>query len=738
MKPINVMHSSVRRQSGAASIAIAVLLMFILVAAVTAVLNMSGSSVIDAAKNEEQVSALFLAESGVERGQSVLSAASDSTLPGACTAINATDIALGRGTFKLTGTSSPTGCGGATPCTGCTITSTGTITTTGSTTTSSRTVVRVMSLSTPSGGAKGCGGGGSAVAAPTVTDCPNATTGDLQRDITQKIDVLALPTILFSNIAFMRHPTGGTSVDASGCVTAADTTSISNPCISQWNTESSSGNGDPVVGSRGASVRIGSGDVPTTYTLSQNLTASSAFAAIGARISGTGLEIIGSFWADKGGGSSYSTKANSQTNLGTTNSGALTLTSGSPDIFPPFTGAVTYATEQTKNGWCNGADTLILGFSGRSSKNANGSLNAFTFGTSPAATPVFKGSIEFPTPVGTTINSDLYSTLMYIINPVYLSPANGASAGGKVTAYAGIPSSEFTATMTTGSTSMTVNTNGSPSKNIYVGDKIYCDSNNQGCSGFNGLPVATVSAIPGGVGISSTATGVYTLSPSGSLVTVSTKALLVVRSSVMQVSSPFASGWLSVDDTLSGSTTAAITSVPSGCTTTCQAAGDYGINPQASFVSSATNITANSYTVNVPDGTTAPPAGTIVGAAGDDNDNAETATSTITKQSCVANDGVRSAKRFNLNGWDTVNKVCGSTPSRTINPFSNAQICGGICAFFNNSSATKTTSFTVTNTNTQQWAAGMTCLKGVLESSITGLLGIAGAVKATTWHEPVR
>lgn len=113
-------------QRGAASIAIAMLLMFILAAAVTGVLKISGSSVIDAAKNEEQVSALFLAESGLERVQGAISAAAtlDSYNDTICTGLKNQSVNLGRGSFTYTdAVSTPTPCGGANPaCTKCVVT----------------------------------------------------------------------------------------------------------------------------------------------------------------------------------------------------------------------------------------------------------------------------------------------------------------------------------------------------------------------------------------------------------------------------------------------------------------------------------------------------------------------------------------------------------------------------------------------------------------------------------------
>ena len=72
------------RQSGAVSIVIAMILMLMLTAAATGVLKLSGSSVIDTANHEQQISGLYIAQSGLERGQSLFSAASDPALASAC------------------------------------------------------------------------------------------------------------------------------------------------------------------------------------------------------------------------------------------------------------------------------------------------------------------------------------------------------------------------------------------------------------------------------------------------------------------------------------------------------------------------------------------------------------------------------------------------------------------------------------------------------------------------------
>lgn len=155
MNPIVDIHSPVRRQSGAVSVAIVLVIMFILTAAVISMMKVSGSSVIDAANNEEQVTALFLAESGVERALSVVSAAAGAGTMDASTCNNLAGTSYpvgGRGgTFEYESPEAfPSGCGGGTPCLSCAITVKGKLGT-------SMRTVRLKISTTPSEGVGGCG-----------------------------------------------------------------------------------------------------------------------------------------------------------------------------------------------------------------------------------------------------------------------------------------------------------------------------------------------------------------------------------------------------------------------------------------------------------------------------------------------------------------------------------------------------------------------------------------------------
>lgn len=156
--------------------------------------------------------------------------------------------------------------------------------------------------------------------------------------------------------------------------------------------------------------------------------------------------------------------------------------------------------------------------------------------------------------------------------------------------------------------------------------------------------------------------------------------------------------------------------------------GSYRLSGGHQFASTA--ITSNGVAVSTPASTfiTAPAAGTYVAerwtparnAALDLLPDGEVALAATT----VAASPAPTATLFYLT-------------ARPTHPLSNAQICGGICAFFNHKAASATTPFTIGITGTKEWAAGMTCLQGVNTNDIVTLTGASATVKATSWTEPV-
>ena len=179
-------HSLPAQQRGAVSIAIAMLIIFILTAAVTGVLKMSGSSVIDAAQNDEQVSALFLAESGLERAMATLRAAAltNSYTNTTCTGLIGQSVGLGGGTFTYTNAvSTPATCTSGS-CAECLVTVKGMITGT----TSSRTIQGQL-IATQQNGTTG----------QTNTSCP---TANCTADIKMTMAVPTAPSFAFVHILF--------------------------------------------------------------------------------------------------------------------------------------------------------------------------------------------------------------------------------------------------------------------------------------------------------------------------------------------------------------------------------------------------------------------------------------------------------------------------------------------------------------------------------------------------------
>ncbi|MFM7024728.1 MAG: hypothetical protein ACKOWC_01520 [Limnohabitans sp.] len=126
------MHKQHQHQSGAVSIGVIMLVLFMLSTSVVALLVNSGSSINDSATSEKSSAALFLAESAVERVQSSIAyAIGQGTYTNTtCTALAPTPavpIGMGRGSFAYeSATSTPALCGDRyPPCTDCDFTAVG-------------------------------------------------------------------------------------------------------------------------------------------------------------------------------------------------------------------------------------------------------------------------------------------------------------------------------------------------------------------------------------------------------------------------------------------------------------------------------------------------------------------------------------------------------------------------------------------------------------------------------------
>jgi hypothetical protein len=207
------------RQRGAVGVAIALLIMFIIGAAVTSMMKVSGSSVADAARSEEQVSALFVAESGLERAQAVVrdAAMHDTYSNIKCTELAGQTLNVGaRGSFIYQAAeSTPATCSNASgnPCTKCVVTIRGTVGT------SSRTL-RAEMIANRTDGVSGQTNTGDRTANPT----PNAT---LNLTITNS------NSFVFTHLIY--NPTSNWGGDAvtGMCTNITPGTSLTN-CIQSW------------------------------------------------------------------------------------------------------------------------------------------------------------------------------------------------------------------------------------------------------------------------------------------------------------------------------------------------------------------------------------------------------------------------------------------------------------------------------------------------------------------------
>ena len=679
------------------------------------ILGTTGSSN-DAQSNS--IAAFFLAESGLERGQGLLRSAADPTAKSACDGVATplgSDIPLGRGTFSLSTTSTPTGC--TTACTGCTITSTGKVAPS-----SQRVLERVITISSGSGSVQGSGGANSTNA---CTDSP------IQTPLTNPVNA---PAVVLTSFGYRQHVTPGGPLSSRNCTPPTQVVTL--------NSQNFHSNNPTLVGIRANIYDVA--PLGTIPKLLQGLTSSSNYSLVSVifpGISGAPTK-LDTYWNDVKIRTSNTGTEQEGSITGSTNSGVASSTGtcdtpaslGITETIPPSY----HGDKQSCNKWCYGGDTLVFllahGGTSTSSQVPPGGVRFNTGGT-PAQNIQMTRQVHQGVSAATSYY--LYSEIWYAYNPDYLSNSLAATSGGVVTAKAGVPSSAFSATLTSGVTDMNVTANGG--NNIYVGDTVYCPSTGAGCT--NGQLVGTISGVPGG-GNSSSATGAYTLS-SGSTVTVTTRAL-TVKSGVLQVSA-FSNGWISKDDTLTGSSTATITSVPSsgcsGSTLTCQATGDYGISPQDSFVSSSNNITASGYTIHTTGGTipTASPVGVPIATT---LLAVRAGTGALAARSCVLANPAPTATLFFLGNLDDAGNCSGTNPVVNANRLVNATVCGGTCAFFNDpSSTTSTTAFTVDTGNATEnanthWAGGFTCLSGVDPGNIR--TGSGSSVNATGWHEVVR
>ncbi len=737
---------SCRRQRGVASIAIAMLLMFIMAAAAIAVMNMSGSSVIDAAQNEEQVAARFLAESGVERAQATIISSDevDSYTNATCTdLVSVTPHNLGRGSFQYTSASAfPELCGDSnSACTRCTVTVQGTI---GSSSRSIRTEIGTSKTH----GVAGYG-----------------TTFKLNLKST------ALNSGAFTNLAYRaKDSAGGANANVSSCSNAIPGSSLTS-CSRAWNLL---GEGTGNVSGMGVNTSVpGIG----RYTIDYLLSAPRYYALTGILLkpkSGAAVVNVGSYGMDTGNRKTSSTSGTVGRLPNDWNCGAPTNSTGSNGTASADRAA--------------GSDTLLYGFSSLVA-SGTGELNGVSFGPTDLTIPqlYMRQIVTLSGDPDPNLNNKLlYSQIWFAYNPAYYSTGStGVTSGAIFTgAVGGVVQGKISNAAGTASgnilTATTV-TSGA----LRLGDTI------TGTGVSAGTQITFMSPTPGFTGTGANAGGTYGVSVSS---TVLTNTALSAASNVLRVSavtalSSTSSGVLTNQDTITivinsilSYTTLSVTGATAGTGTT----GDYllsGLKQTLSGGAAISGSLSNGTNIAVFNATgTAPAPGTAIAVpvgAGVFDSAAVTGSisgTTLTVTNCsngtpsvgdaLFGKNVKSDTRITeplLSGTAcagtyrvTPSQAAGSDPivaraavviaasassytvSRkpTTRLTNSAQICGGVCAFFFGNAGSETNFNLSSVAAGPDWASGFACLRGVDPTQLVVLGNIVA--KRAVWAEPVQ
>lgn len=697
MSPFFLLTASARRQRGVASIAITMLMLFILTAAVVAVLNISGSSVVDAAKNEEQVAAFFLAESGLERAQGLLKAATDPGAQVACVTNIPGTRSLGRGAFTLSAVSA--GCDASNlNCTSCTVTSTGTV---GA---ASRKIQRKFSLTAGNGGVT-CNS--------STADCSNASANPPTVPPTWSLTVKntsANPAVAFLHLAATRQ--GNTS--------GASCTAQSN-CSLKWNINSQ--NGARSVLSMGNLYTLDSG--ATLSSVYQKVNSNQPEDVVEAAVLFPGNSmptVIGAYWNDTNSGSGGTHGKNNDT-TGTTNNGAklgpsVACTNPAP------------GTEQQCTNWCTGGDTLIFGFSGGSTSGLTDTLASVLFNTAgPLAQNIpLKKLVHFPTAANVGAPATVYTEIRYAQNP-NLTPASVPQAL-HVSSYKGNGVGAIGATWTgagnsVSGTTLTVATINYPANIISIGDTI-TSSVIFGIFLNSATIVSQLSSTEPGSALGGK--GTYQLSENLIVLINSDSRIWKAASNVLNVSACTVC-FFAPDD--------AVSSLISGRT----------ISSQQPLLAGETTGGIGRYVLSSGSPTTVPIGPVKAGTPGTtlylpSTSSMPTVTTPAMRIALVSGTGALAANTtvtaVSIRPIDAPNEQPNSftvSPQPT-RPLDNATICGGTCAFFDHSIPTTTTAFSIGRpANTDYWASGFACLSG---ADLPAISSLGSSVQSANWLEVIR
>lgn len=743
-----------RRQLGAVSVAIVLVIMFILTAAVISMMKVSGSSVIDAASNEEQVAALFIAESGVQRAQATINAASLSGTytDATCTGLNTVTGALGRGFFSYTATPLPMPCGGANPaCTSCTINTTGTI---GA---STRRTVRTVISSTETNGVSGC-----------------ADSFTLSITVPPALGAAAV----FTNVGFRAKPVSACpgAVGNNNASIATCSNSSGNPCsVTSWLV---TGTGTGGVNSTGVYATVPASPTSSTiYSINLALTdsggaAKRAFSATGVVLfpaGGTGtVGFTGAY-----GEPTNDTSTESASGLSGNISSEWTC---QPRPFRASGGSKTIAN------WSMAAnsDTLFYGFTGLGKTDGN-EVTTMSLGD-----PILNKQQPLYRLVSLTdgLSDFLYSQSWMAYNPRYWATTSNATNGPDFTGTIG---STFTGTII-GASNPRILTLTSAAK-LAAGSRI---TDSTGTILYGTMPSSATTGTWGASGSTYTITSTAEVNPAASL-----RAY-----DVLTLTSTPSSGTFTIGDTFtdSGNTVVfgkigALSSGTLGAngSTYFIDSSNFSSNPNY-FVPNPPAATAMSagITIHAPGSTATPSPGTALGVSSDydGNDGSFGATSlrgvingtaltitsgdipnvgdrlygtyvkldtlitgktdnthfTVTPSQTTSLEGPMLA-RVAVRGADTTLGLPAPTPTSFVvskKPTSNltggAQLCGGVCPFFfplDKSGSNYRTLFNVVGLPSgNDWASGFSCMSGVDPANVRFVARVIAS--QSSWSEPVR
>ncbi|MEI8031177.1 MAG: hypothetical protein WCH35_15470, partial [Comamonadaceae bacterium] len=397
------------RQRGIAAVMAVIFLIAAVIFVLTQTLNMAGTTSVDNSQQLNSTAAFFLAESGVERGQATLKAASlaGSYTDATCTGLaSLAAVSLGNGVYQYTSaTSTPSNCGGANPaCTACSVTVRGTV----------AGASRYLSTDLSATSANGVEGFG------------NTFTLNLKSDFDN--------SYAFTHLSFNMETNWGVGGNIGVCQNNSPGVSVTT-CSESWNLPGTYYNNTDSEGVFAS--------VPThgTYSITEALTKNNAPINENYVLVGVLLR------PDSSGTVSHVGSYTQYTNVGVT---APSCPSGGVSPTAPRTMPLTadcnpydYQNGYIDSGWtCNptsgttpnwsraaGANTLLMGFGGKPyySGSGNRATNRLT-GAALNGQPLYR-QIEM---VGTQ-GDNAYSQLWYAYNPDYYPSATATSSTSNLT-----------------------------------------------------------------------------------------------------------------------------------------------------------------------------------------------------------------------------------------------------------------------------------------------------------------